>query len=215
MKNIKYILPSLFVTSYAYSANFCSELYNKLTSENYSQSIIQNVYFNYSVFNRPNFGMGVEYKYNVESTPANNGAFNDINEDDLTGNNFNFNSSTSNTTGKLTECNSYGNTATFSIKMLSPGLNLGNQPKQTPTFFINFKLDSSGWQVTSVESSGFVNLYHTHLFNSYKIFEKNNNSSFSNEFYTTALKNMVINDVYPALKNELTSDFNSKIRGFN
>lgn len=216
MKFIKYILPAIFISGSAFSADLCTQLYNTLNSENYSQSINQTVYFYYSVFDRRNFIMGVEYKYNVNSSnnESSNNHYTELSDDDLTGDTFNFNSSSSNASGSLTDCNSYENSATFSIKMVHPGLKIFSEPRQ-PTFNIYFSKSSYGWQVSSVSSSNFINLYHTHLVNSYKNYAKSSNGSFSDDFYTISLKNMVENEVYPALKEKLGSEFNLKILNFN
>ena len=218
MKNLKYVLPFLFVSNYAYSADFCSQLLHKLQSENYSQSIIHRVYFNYSVFNYPNYGMGVEYKYDVETNYDDNSNYDDnnytqINEDDLFSGNYSSNTNNSSSSSSyLSNCRVYNNNASFSIKLVSPGLKLSS-PAQ-PTFNIQFEKSSNRWYVSSVSSYDFENLYHTHLSNSFRAYSEANHTSYSNSFYENGLKNIVKNDIYPSLKNTLKNEFNSKIRYF-
>ncbi|MBX9837115.1 MAG: hypothetical protein K2X69_02255 [Silvanigrellaceae bacterium] len=213
MKNLKYVLPLLFVSNFAYSADFCKQLLNKLQSENYSQSIIHRVYFNYSVFNYPNYGMGVEYKYDVETNYDDNN-YTELNEDDLFSGNYSSNTNNSSTSSSyLSNCRVYNNNASFSIKLVSPGLKLSS-PAQ-PKFNIQFEKSSNRWSVSSISSYDFENLYHSHLSNSFREYSKTNHTSYSNSFYTVGLKNMVENDIYPSLKNTLKNEFNSKIRNFN
>lgn len=216
MKNLKYVLPFLFVSNYAYSADFCKQLLNKLQSENHSQSIIHKVYFNYSVFNYPNYGMGVEYKYDVETNYSDNNSNNsytELNEDDLFSGNYSSNNiNSSSNSSYLSNCVNQGYSSIFSIKMVNPGLKLSS-PTQ-PTFTIKFIKYSNRWSVSSVSSDDFENLYHSHLSNSFREYSKTNHTYYSNSFYNESLKNMVENDVYPSLKNTLKNEFNSKIRNF-
>ncbi len=218
MKNLKYIIPLAFICSNAYSADFCQQLYNKLNSENHSQSIIQKVLYNYSVFNHQNFENIFEFKYDTEQTIGNSNNYFDLTNDELTSENFNnyFPSSSKQNNEYLKDCNSSGNFALFSIKMVDPGLMINGEPYiKQPKFNIYFLRSNGSWYVNDVQSLNFNSLYYQHLVNSFRYLETRKLNKYSDNFYNNGLKNMVENDVYPAVTSKLKQYFNSKIINCN
>ena len=205
-----------------FAMDFCSQLGKKLKQSSSSNSIVQEIRFNYSLAGIKNHPQMVEYRYNLEevydslaSFEAQNSInFNDDEIDDAF-DNYDINRAPTSYV-KLEDCKELGNSATFIVKRIIPYLQLSNTSNETsPQFNIEFIRNGNNWKVSNVSSYNFVDLVHQSAINKYKELYDKINRTTVDTFYSLNLRDMTKNEVYPAHTRNLTSYFNGLLQGIN